>query len=213
FDLDGTILDSEQMWKKATILALESRGIFLDAETAKALKRQLRGLGLIEFAKVMKSKFNLTAKPQEFISEQNRLSKELYEKEIKFIDGFTDFYKKVEKRKLKIGIATNADKKTVDLAKNKFNLETFFGSHIYCIEDVNNICKPEPDLFLHAAKKLDVPPAQCVVIEDSACGITAAKKAGMFCIGINTAKDKESLYQADLIVDHYHEINLDTLII
>jgi len=212
FDLDGTILDSEDMWRKATLCALESRGIVLDKETATKCKRQLRGLGLTEFAKFLKEKFNLKETPETIIQEQNKVATKLYAQEIKFMDGFIDFHKKIEVHKLKRGIATNADLTTVNLAKNKFNLEEFFGSHIYCMEDVNYICKPAPDLYLHAARKLNVDPADCLVIEDAKCGVEAAKNAGMFCIGFNSAQDREMLKDADLIVDSYKEIELDKIL-
>ncbi len=77
---------------------------------------------------------------------------------------------------------------------------------------VNRVCKPSPDIFLHAAKKINVEPEHCIVIEDSVHGIKAAKAAGMYCIAINTGKDRHLLGQADEIVDCYTEINLEKLL-
>ncbi len=69
--------------------------------------------------------------------------------------------------------------------------------------------KPDPALYLYAAKALGVAPSRCLVIEDSAVGILSAKRAGMFCIGINTAQNKKNLDMADKIIENYdtHNVN------
>jgi len=212
FDLDGTIIDSEHIWKRATVCMLESKGIHLSQETKQDLTTKLHGIGVIESGKLIKAYFNLPESPQQLVDEQNVLASKSYKKEIKFIDGFLPFYKKLAQLPLKTGIATNADAQTVSIAQNKCNLKKYFGSHIYCVNDVNNICKPEPDVYLHAAKKLNVNPKQCIAIEDSMLGIQAAKKAGMFCIGINTNKNRAALKQADFIAERYDEINLKQIL-
>ncbi|MFC1842805.1 HAD family hydrolase [Candidatus Dependentiae bacterium] len=209
FDLDGTIVDSEPIWERATVCLLASKGITVDQTSEKKLRKELHGIGIIKSAEVLINFFNLKETSQELISEQNTLVKKFYEQEIKFIDGFLDFHKKLGAFNLKKGIATNADYHTLKISRTKFGLDKFFGNHIYCAEDVNNISKPEPDLYLHAAKKLEVEPAVCVAIEDSMFGIHAAKKAGMFCIGINTSGKRQSLQDADMIVNNYQEIELD----
>jgi HAD superfamily hydrolase (TIGR01509 family) len=69
--------------------------------------------------------------------------------------------------------------------------------------------KPEPDIFLKVAEVLNVDPADCLVIEDSASGIKAAKRAGMKCIGYrNLNSGNQDLSGADLIVDKIGEINI-----
>ena len=77
---------------------------------------------------------------------------------------------------------------------------------------INNICKPDPAIYLYAAQQLGVHPKNCVAFEDSIPGITAAKAAGMFCIGINTGKDRQALAQADHIIDHYDELIIENLL-
>jgi len=213
FDLDGTIVDSEHIWKRATVCMLESKGIQLTKEIKSHLREKLHGIGIIESGKFIKNYFNLKESPQELVDAQDVFALKFYQEEIKFIDGFLPFYKKLEKLHIKKGIATNANAKTVTLTNNKFNLKKYFGSHIYCVDDVNNVCKPEPDVYLLAAKKLEVNPQKCIAIEDSMLGIQAAKKAGMFCIGINTGKNRSVLSQADCIVDTYGEIDIKNIFI
>jgi HAD superfamily hydrolase (TIGR01509 family) len=72
--------------------------------------------------------------------------------------------------------------------------------------------KPAPDMFLAAAARLGLEPAQCVVIEDSTSGVKAAKAAGMPCIAVTNSFDAARLAEATMIVDSLTEVSLDTLI-
>ena len=91
-------------------------------------------------------------------------------------------------------------------------LAHFFSEHIYSIDQVEKVAKPHPAIYLHAATKLETDPAHCIAIEDSAHGIAAAKAAGMFCIGINTGRDRHAIAQADLIIECYSDLDIKTLI-
>ncbi len=65
--------------------------------------------------------------------------------------------------------------------------------------------KPSPESFLLAAKTLNVPPANCVVIEDAVAGVSAARRAGMRCVAVTTTHPGRSLGQADIVVDSLEE--------
>ena len=212
FDMDGTIIDTEQIWKSVSIHLLAKRGIIVSEQTAKELTAKLNGTSLFESCKVIKEMAQLSEEINDLVSEKNIIADHLYEQGISFIEGFTAFHKTLAIHELKSGIATNATPSTVAVTNKILNLEQFFGQHIYHIAHVNNIGKPNPAIYLHTAQKLEIPPEQCIVIEDSSTGIRAAKTAGMFCIGINTSKDRKQLAQADIIIDGYHEINLPDLL-
>jgi beta-phosphoglucomutase len=77
-------------------------------------------------------------------------------------------------------------------------------------EDVSR-GKPHPEVFLKAAEKLSVPPARCVVIEDSVAGVEAARGAGMACVAVTTTWPRERLADADLVVDSLEEISVEQL--
>ena len=131
---------------------------------------------------------------------------------VDFIPYFHEFHTQLSKHGLKSAIATNASHDAVEMILIKTPLHKYFNEHIYTIDKVNSNYKPSPDIYFHAAQKLGVAPADCIVIEDSGPGIKAAKAAGMYCIGINTSKNRNHLYQADEIVDCYSEIDLEKLI-
>ena len=208
FDMDGTIIDTEQIWNTASIHLLAKRGISIPDKIAKELYKKLNGVSLFESCKIIKEMAQLSEEVHELINENNLLANQLYEKGITFVEGFAEFHKKLAPYSIKSGVATNATPSTVEVTNKILNLEQFFGKHIYNISDVNNIGKPDPAIYLHTAKKLETDPKLCLAIEDSTAGIKAAKAAGMFCIGINTSKDRSRLEYADMIIDGYCEINL-----
>lgn len=212
FDMDGTIVDTEHIWQQANRDLIEKRGIPLTPELAEELSHRLSGLALTECVKVIKEVAQLDEDLDVLIEEKKVRANELYAQGVKFIDGFLVFHELAIKFNLKSGLATNANDQTVYLTNQALNLERLFGKHIYNITHVNNVSKPHPAIYLHAAQQLGIDPSECIAIEDSSHGIRAAKDAGMFCIGINTSKKPERLAASDLIIDFYHEIELELLL-
>jgi HAD superfamily hydrolase (TIGR01509 family) len=86
-----------------------------------------------------------------------------------------------------------------------------FETMVYITGDDVNSKKPDPELFLRAAQDIDVPPQQCVVIEDAPNGIQAAKAAGCQCIAVTNSTTPDKLSQADRIVSTLTEISIDDL--
>jgi len=211
FDMDGTIIDTEHIWSQATEIMIANKGHSLNNELKEELGK-LKGLALVKSSKIIKDLFNLQEETEQIIEEIENFANSMYEKEIKFIHGFEEFHDKVIQNNLKTALATNAVPSTVNITDNKLNLKKFFGDHIYHVEHVNFICKPDPALYLHASDKLEIDPKECVAIEDSAHGICAAKSAGMFCIGINSSNDSSFLKEADFVINQYEEIDLKRLL-
>ena len=212
FDLDGTIIDTETIWDQASRQLIAKRGIVLDSQIEKELFKNIHGLALHKSCLLIKNAAQLPDDLDDLIREKSEIAHALYTNNVRFIPGFIQFHKQLATYNLKSGIATNASAETAALTDKILNLAQFFGEHIYNVSHVNFANKPDPALYLHAAQKLCVDPFDCIAIEDSTHGVTAAKHAGMYCIGINTAHNRQALLQADVIVDHYSEINLQNLL-
>lgn len=212
FDMDGTIIDTEHIWKQARTELIQSRGIILTPEIEYELEIRTHGIALNQSCAIIKELAMLSDELHALVAEKSRRACALYATQVRFINGFLDFHKKVSDLQLKIGLATNADDQTVHVTNERLNLTSLFGPHMYNITSVNFIGKPNPAIYLHTAQKLGVEPHECIVIEDSAGGITAARAAGMFCIGINTSRRPELLKQAHVIINGYDEIDLAALL-
>lgn len=212
FDLDGTIIDTETIWDQASRQLINNHGIVLDNETQAELFKNIHGLALHKSCLLIKNAAHLPDELDDLIKEKSEIAHALYKSKVRFIPGFIQFHRQVVKCNLKSGIATNASAETAELTDKILNLRQFFGEHIYNVSHVNFANKPDPALYLHAARKLCVDPLECIAIEDSTHGVTAAKQAGMYCIGINTAHNSEALQHADIIVDRYSQIDLQNLL-
>lgn len=211
FDMDGTIIETEHIWKQARNFLITSRGITLTQEMEDELAEQCAGKSMRMCCTLIKDIAGITDSVDTLIAQKHEMSIALYADNIRFIPGFIPFHQKVRGMSLKTGLATNAPDNIVTITNTTLNLEQFFGEHIYNISHVFMQGKPHPAIYLHTAEQLEVDPANCIAVEDTASGIQAAKSAGMMCIGINTAKRPDLLAQADMIINTYDEIDLEHL--
>ena len=204
FDMDGTIVDSENIWDNAIQQLLVKRNIVTTPKQYQLLAT-FAGCGLYPCAEILKKEFNISASIDEIVNEAKNNAFEHFKKGIPFISGFENFHKKLQTYLIPTSIATNADELSVKALSNSLNLAKFFGKNIYHIGLVENKAKPNPAIFLHAAKKLNVNPKECIVFEDSLFGFQAAKAAGMKCIAIKNEKNKNILNHVDGAINSYSE--------
>lgn len=211
FDMDGTIVDSEVIWHEAGHELIKRRNIQLSEDDQLALRNLLHGGPLTKSCFIIKEFAKLPDPVETLVEEKISIAHDLYAQGIKFMDGFLSFHQYALEKQLKMAIATNGTADFVEITDRVLNLSKLFGKHVYHMSHVSQ-AKPAPDIYLYAAQELNVEPADCIAIEDSPHGIKAAKDAGMFCIGINSNKTPERLQQADFVIDHFNEIELDRLL-
>jgi len=104
--------------------------------------------------------------------------------EMPAIDGLEDFLRGQTHRRL--AIASSSEKSWLDAMLSRLGLARFFGDHVYSAARITN-GKPHPDVYLHVAKQLSLPPPACLVIEDHPVGAAAGAAAGMTVIGLTAA--------------------------
>jgi beta-phosphoglucomutase len=210
FDNEGVVVDTEAIWDRGQTEFLRRRGFAYDREKTKPL---LTGASLEEGACALMHQYGFGGNPAELARERMEIVFELFEKEIKFIDGFRDFFEQIRGR-FKTCIATAMSPELLEIADKKLGLSALFQGRIFSAADVGFRTKPRPDLFLYAADRLESKSENCVVIEDAPFGIEAARRAGMSSIGLTTTYPHRQLRKADLIVGSFQEIDitrLDTL--
>lgn len=213
FDMDGTIIDTEHIWDHATRTAISRYGTLpLTPDIAKELRRQITGLGNRNVCQLLIDMFAMNIPVEELMKEKSAIAHDLYKQNVTYMHGFIEFHQKARTLNMKTAIATNAIHETLHITDEKLNLRQFFGTHLYSMSDVQNMGKPNPHVYLHAAEQLNVDPRECIAIEDSAHGIQAAITAGMFCIGLDRANAPEQVQKSHLIVNEFDHINLDNLL-
>ena len=211
FDLDGTVIDTEHIWRDATYEIIRRRGIIITPEIQHTLAPIMAGVGLKKGCEKLIEIFSLSDTIEAMAHEKNTLVLSMLKDRLTLMEGFIRFHAKIKELNLPIALATNADEHTLALVQEKLKIGEFFGEHIYYAKLVGKY-KPDPAVYLHAAEKLGFKPEECIAIEDSKHGIRAALNAKMFCIGLNSAKKIEHVQDAHHIVHHYDEIDLEKLL-
>ncbi len=214
FDMDGTVIDTETIWEKGNRHILTTYASHLTTDQIDEIIYFRKGIRTPdELAKMLQSHCSPLMSIAQIRELKTSYVFHLYETEgVSFIAYFHEFHNMLSTIGLKSAIATNATQKSIEALITKTPLRNYFNEHIYTIDTVNSNYKPSPDIYLHAAKMLGVDPTECIAIEDTEKGIKAAKAAGMYCIGINTGKNRALLAQADEIVDCFSEIDVEKLL-
>lgn len=205
FDMDGTIVKTEHIWHQVVIDVLIQSGVGELTNEQKKELQALSGVGLDHSCRFLKEKYGLQESPQDLLDRKVALAHEYFDKHLEFIEGFELFHLRLQQVNIPTSIATNANRSSLNKISNKLKFERFFGKNMYCVDDVNNVAKPNPDIFLHSASMLGAKPEECIVFEDSLVGFTAAKAAGMKCIGIKNALNEGHLDKVHHAIQDYFE--------
>ncbi len=118
-----------------------------------------------------------------------------------------DLLKKLQKLPVKVALATSSRRKKMEMVMQKLKFLQYFDV-IVTGEEVHK-SKPAPDIFILAAEKLGLSAEECIVIEDAASGVLAAKRAGMKVIAITTTHSANLLQTADLVIDTFERMNFE----
>ncbi len=188
FDLDGVICSTDVYHFEAWKQTMKKLGVNIDQNTMD----KLRGVGRVEGFKMMLNDAKITLSEQEIIKycdEKNELYKNLLNK-MSYSDVSDENRAALYKLKEKgIRLAIGSSSKNARLVLEKIGLRDFFDA----VSDGNDLkaAKPDPEVFLKAADMIELPPAECFVVEDAESGIDAAKNGGFTAIGISAAAKYE----------------------
>jgi HAD superfamily hydrolase (TIGR01509 family) len=203
FDLDGLLLDTEQVWDEVReALTRERGGRWHDGAQA-----DMMGMSSTEWSRYMHDELGLAEPPEEL----NRLvverMEERYADKLPLIDGAVDAVRRLAER-WPLGLASSSNRPLIDLALREMGVAPLFSATVSSEEVERG--KPAPDVYLEAARRLGVRPEDAVAIEDSANGIRAARAAGMRVIAIPNAHfppPPEALADADVVLDSLAELS------
>jgi beta-phosphoglucomutase family hydrolase len=119
------------------------------------------------------------------------------------------FLQEIKDENIPLALATSSRKMKMELVMEESGLGKYFSVFVTGEEVMHG--KPHPDIFLLAAKRLNVDPSQCLVLEDAVSGVAAAKAAGMKCIAITSTHDDAALAAADLVVNSFSELSMQSV--
>ena len=136
-----------------------------------------------------------------FAEEKEALFRQVYEKDIKPLNGLKDFLEKVSYLSIPRVIATSAPRANVDFTLERTETTPYFST----ILDDSYVThgKPHPEVYLKAAAAVDFEPQNCVVFEDSLAGIQAARNAGCKVVGVTTTHTDKELTDTDITIENF----------
>ncbi|MBI5351045.1 MAG: HAD family phosphatase [Chloroflexi bacterium] len=219
FDLDGTLLETEQLkaesYARAAIQLKPN--VFSEAEAISAFedfvggsreevsRGMLKRFGLEESARMRMMEFGASEPWQVY----TRLRLQIFEGIVADEDVLrkaawrhnVELLHQVRAANCRVGLATMSYCPQVQRSLHALDLESAF-DFIATREDVENP-KPDPEIYLLVAKALDVPPAECMIVEDSVAGVRAGLAAGSLVLAVATPLTKRKLHESGLLDDHH----------
>lgn len=201
WDMDGVIVDTGVYHRDAWIDAFGKRGIDFTAEDF-VVTFGTRNDDVIRRILGKKAPRELA---REISEEKEADYRRRIAESIVALPGVVALLEDLAVAGFKQAIATSAPLANVRQIMQSLDLDRYFD----CVVTEKDVAegKPSPQGFLLAARTLDVPAANCVVIEDAVAGVSAARRAGMRCVAVTTSHPRRSLGQADLIVDSLEDVS------
>jgi HAD superfamily hydrolase (TIGR01509 family) len=197
FDLDGVIVDSEQVWDDVRErLAADWGGMYTPAS-----QRAMMGMSSIEWSAYMHDAVGLRASPAEINAEVVRRMLERYATGLPLIDGAVEAIRTLHAHAVPLAVASSSNRELINAVLAGAGVADLFAVTVSSDEVARG--KPWPDVYLETARRLGVAPADCVAVEDSGSGIRAAHAAGMRVLALpNThyPPPAEALELADTIL-------------
>ncbi len=203
--MDGVIADTALYHFKAWQEVFQKRGINFTTEDFKHNFGQ-RNDSIIRYA------LGKNASPDEvdvIANEKEENYRQRVAQNIKPLSGAIELIRALKEHGVKMAIASSAPIENIQLVTRGLAVNNYFQVIVWGREVTEG--KPSPQAFLLAAKRLEVEPRNCIVIEDAVAGVTAAKRAGMKCLAVTNTHPKISLKEADLVVDTLEAVSVDDL--
>ncbi|HSB38349.1 MAG TPA: HAD family phosphatase [Gaiellaceae bacterium] len=207
FDLDGVLLDSEQVWDRAREELAHERG----GRWHEQAQRDMMGMSSPEWSRYMHEQIGLPEPPEEINREVVERLSALYREELPVIPGAREAVERLAGR-WPLGLASSSNRELIDLVLELLGVARLFAATVSSEEVPRG--KPAPDVYLEAARRLGVEPARAAAVEDSHNGILAAKAAGMRVMAIPNSHfppDEEALAAADVVLASPAELTAEAV--
>jgi len=181
FDLDGTLVDSEPIYAESDAAFLRRHGIRLDSGLGEFL-----GIGAKDFLLALEARFPDNPFCRLPLEERIRLKDESYldlaQRRVRVFRPMVEVARELGRRGLVLGLASGSSPRVVERIFEITGLRGLFRAIVSSAEVERG--KPDPRIFLEAARRMNVDPRRCIVFEDSGPGMAAAASAGMNCVAL-----------------------------
>jgi HAD superfamily hydrolase (TIGR01509 family) len=202
FDLDGVLLQSEEVWDEVRERYVRERGGRYDDE----VQRAMMGMSSTEWSRYLHEHAGVPVEPERLNAEVVERMLERYRHELPLIPGAVEAVERIGAR-WPLGLASSSNRELIEAVLEASGLKRFFRATVSSEEVPSG--KPAPDVYLEAARRLGVEPQRSAAVEDSHGGIRSARAAGMRVIAIPNPSyppDEEALALADVTLRSIDEL-------
>ncbi|QBO57351.1 HAD family hydrolase [Chryseobacterium salivictor] len=209
FDMDGVIVDTEPLHRKAYFQMFADLGI----EVSEELYTTFTGASTKKVSNTLIERFQLENTPEELAIVKRKYFKQYFygDADFNLIPGVKNLIENYFENNIKLVLASSASMTTIDMVFEKFDLGKYFLGKISGADLKES--KPHPEIFLLASEIADEKRESCMVIEDSTNGIMAAHSAGIFCTAYKSEHSINQNYdQANLLISNFSEIEFEKII-
>jgi HAD superfamily hydrolase (TIGR01509 family) len=207
FDLDGVLVDSEHVWDEVREQLARERG----GRWHERAQADMMGMSSLEWSAYMHDVIGLADPADEISAEVVRRMEKRYARELPLIEGAIEAVRRLHGA-YRLGLASSSNRPLIDAVLASAGLSSLFEATVSSEEVPRG--KPAPDVFLEAARRLELAPEHVVAIEDSANGLRAAHAAGMRTIAIPNRRyppPQDALGLADLVLESLGELTVDAV--
>lgn len=202
FDLDGTLIDSEWFYYKAWKAVLATYDFTLSSEL---WLNELAGKTDSQAFEVLRSQYDFRAdKAEVFECARKRIAQQHDEETVPLMPGSADLINFLHQRRIVMAVVTSSKREVATYHLERNGLRQFFTLLISRTEVQHP--KPDPEPYQLCVKQLGLQPADCLVLEDSATGATAAKAAGLMCFGVQPHESIRNRLVVDRAFSNLHEV-------
>jgi len=203
FDMDGVLINSEPLHQEVGLKMMQDLRIPINEE----MFMRFTGATVFSMWETLAQEFSLKQNPDELTSTYNQLFTEklVNSNDVTLFEGVLDVLKNLHNKGIPAALASSSSREVIETVIQKFGITHYF-QVIVSGSDVKH-SKPHPEIFLLAAKKLNVSPTDCIVVEDSTNGVQAAKHAGMYCVGFKPTGNHHELLDASTIIKSFGEFD------
>jgi HAD superfamily hydrolase (TIGR01509 family) len=207
FDLDGVLIDSESAWAEVRREFVLERGGRWHDHT----QRDMMGMSSVEWSRYIHDELGVDMPPAQISAEVARRLARLYRDRLPLVPGAHGVVDRLAAR-WPLGLASSSNRELIDLVLEVAHLARYFQATVSSEEVARG--KPAPDVYLEAARRLEIEPSRCAAIEDSHNGILSAAAAGMRVIAIPNrefAPGREALAKAARVLASLEELTPEVI--
>ena len=208
FDMDGVLVDTEHLWDEVREELTAEWGGRYTPEAQQAMM----GMSSHEWSRYLHEVVGLREPPDVINGEVVRRMLARYEVDLPVVPGAGETVRRLADDGYRLAVASSSNRELIDAVLRRLELAALFEATVSS-EEVGR-GKPAPDVYLEAARRLDVPASRCAAVEDSASGIRAAREAGMRVIAYpnrHYPPAADVLASADVVIDSLDALGSTTV--